>query len=83
MLEGALAACGADVAIAVSGVAGPGGGTEEKPVGTVFIGIADHEKHYIRKFNFTVHRDRNIQLTGVVALMLLRNFLLGRLQTEA
>jgi nicotinamide-nucleotide amidase len=83
MLKGALATCQADVAIAVSGVAGPGGGSEEKPVGTVFIGIADNEKHYIRKFNFTVHRDRNIQLTGVVALMLLRNFLLGRLQTEA
>jgi nicotinamide-nucleotide amidase len=82
MLEGARSACCADVAIAVSGIAGPGGGTEEKPVGTVFIGIADHEKRYVRKFNFTVHRDRNIQLTGVVALMMLRNFLLGRLQTD-
>jgi nicotinamide-nucleotide amidase len=82
MLSGSLKASQADVAIAVSGVAGPGGGSEDKPVGTVYIGIADRHQHYIRKFSFTTHRERNIQLSGVVALMLLRNFLLGRLQTE-
>ena len=40
MAVGALASCGAEAAIAVSGVAGPSGGTPEKPVGTVWIGLA-------------------------------------------
>jgi PncC family amidohydrolase len=39
MAEGALRALGGEVALAVSGVAGPGGGTAAKPVGTVFIGL--------------------------------------------
>lgn len=44
MVEGALGASGADFAVAVTGIAGPDGGSDEKPVGTVFIGIAQAGK---------------------------------------
>ena len=49
MLDGLLKNGGADLGIAVSGIAGPGGGTTEKPVGTVFIGIAGKGWQKIRR----------------------------------
>ena len=42
MAEGALKLSGADVAVAVTGIAGPGGGSAEKPVGLVYVGIGAH-----------------------------------------
>lgn len=82
MIAGALSTTNSDIAIAVSGVAGPGGGSEEKPVGTVFVGVGNTSGAYVKKFQFTQHRERNIQLSGVVALVLLRNFILGHLQAN-
>ena len=78
MLTGTLQQLKVDVVIAVSGVAGPNGGTVEKPVGTVFIGIATKDKQYIKKLSFTNNRERNIQLTGVVSLVMLRKFLMNQ-----
>ena len=78
MLSGALKVLDTDVAIAVSGVAGPGGGSEEKPVGTVYIGVADAETSVVLRHGFTNNRERNIQLSGVLALVMLKNFLQDR-----
>ena len=58
MAEGALRHSKADIAIAATGIAGPGGGTPEKPVGLVYLGIALKAKHdsYALKNNFTGDR---------------------------
>ncbi|MBR4674548.1 MAG: CinA family protein [Victivallales bacterium] len=56
MLEGLLKNGGADLGIAVSGIAGPGGGTLEKPVGTVFIGIAGNGWQVVRRMLFAGDR---------------------------
>jgi nicotinamide-nucleotide amidase len=61
-----------DYAIAVSGIAGPSGGSNEKPVGTVWIAIATPEKVVSEKFLFGTSRERNIQKTANAALNLLR-----------
>ena len=57
MAQGACRVTGADMACAVSGVAGPGGGTPEKPVGTVWIGWSLHGETRARKFHFDGDRD--------------------------
>ena len=57
MALGACRVTGADVACAVSGIAGPGGGTPEKPVGTVWIGWSKHGETRAEKFHFNGDRD--------------------------
>ena len=57
MALGACRVTGADVACAVSGVAGPGGGTPEKPVGTVWIGWSKYGETRAEKFHFNGDRD--------------------------
>ncbi|MBL7883032.1 MAG: nicotinamide-nucleotide amidohydrolase family protein, partial [Bacteroidia bacterium] len=61
-----------DYSIAASGIAGPGGGTTEKPVGTVWIAIATPEKVISEKFLFGNNRERNIHKTANAALNMLR-----------
>ncbi|MEQ8242171.1 competence/damage-inducible protein A [Fulvivirga sp.] len=62
----------ADLGIATSGVAGPDGGTPEKPVGTVWIAIADGEQTKARKLQLWKDRDVNIKATAIAALNLIR-----------
>ena len=78
MAMGALLSSNADYALSVTGIAGPGGGTDEKPVGLVYIGIADREGAYAHEFRFT--GDRTAVRTSSVkhALNLLRLTLLNK-----
>ncbi len=79
MLQGALEKSGADVAIAVTGIAGPGGGTEERPVGLVYIGWGDRDGAEVREFRFgPLGRDEVRRLTAATALDRLRRWLLAR-----
>ncbi|MBT3228837.1 MAG: competence/damage-inducible protein A [Candidatus Marinimicrobia bacterium] len=72
MLNGTLQKSGADYAIAISGVAGPTGGSEEKPVGTVYIGVANNAHQNIKRFQFGKNRILNKEMSAFSALNLLR-----------
>lgn len=76
MVKGALKNLEVDYAIAVSGIMGPGGETPDKPVGTVWIGIGNNQKIITQKMLFRFDRGRNIQLTAVTALNMMRKFIL-------
>jgi nicotinamide-nucleotide amidase len=78
MAEGALKVSGADHALSCTGIAGPSGGSAEKPVGTVFIGLASrHQPTEVRKLFFPATRERFKMLTTQAALELLRRRLAG------
>ena len=66
-----------DCSIAVSGVAGPDGGSEEKPVGTVWIAVKLKEKIVAKKFSFADNRERNITRATYAALEMMRRLLLN------
>ena len=65
-----------DFALATTGIAGPDGGTDEKPVGTVWIAVACDDKVIARKFVFAGNRERNILRSSQTALQLLRKVIL-------
>ena len=67
-----------DYCISISGVAGPEGGTDEKPVGMVWIAIATPKAILTKQFNFGYNRSRNIQSTILSALNFLRITLINQ-----
>lgn len=71
MVRGALRHSHADFAIAVTGVAGPGGGSAEKPVGTVWVAVASAEQQNARLYQFDGERDAVRAATLIAALELL------------
>lgn len=72
MAEGAKIAMNSEYGIATSGVAGPDGGSEEKPVGMVWIAVSGPNETISKVFNFISSRDRTIQRASLTALDMLR-----------
>jgi nicotinamide-nucleotide amidase len=72
MAEGARRATGADYALSVTGIAGPGGGSDAKPVGTVFIGFASSDETIVLKQFNPFDRETFKHVTGTQALEMLR-----------
>ncbi len=68
-----------DYSIAVSGIMGPGGATDEKPVGMVWIAVANDKQVIARQFNFRFDRSRNIQFTAINAINMLRKMIIDDL----
>ena len=75
MAKGVRERSKADVALAITGIAGPGGGTAEKPVGTVFIAISGKNFSDVKLFHFSGSRHRIQTLSAHTALNILRLFL--------
>ncbi|MFQ5646408.1 MAG: CinA family protein [bacterium] len=75
MASGARKLLEADIAVAVSGIAGPGGGSLEKPVGLVYISVASGAKTITRKFNFPGSRSQVKEQSAIEALNVLLEIL--------
>lgn len=75
MAAGARARCGTDYALAVTGIAGPDGGSEAKPVGTTWIALDARGQAHVRCYRFPADRRRNRQLAVAAALDTLRRVL--------
>ena len=75
MAEGARKALQTDIAVSVTGLAGPGGDEYGNPVGTVFIGYADKTKSYAKEFHFAGNREdvRNQAIQAVLQIILQEN----------
>ena len=75
MAKGALQNFNSDYSVAVSGIAGPDGGSAEKPVGTIWIAVATKDKTFTQKLQLGGFREQNIHLTSINILNLLRKVL--------
>ncbi|HEX7503670.1 MAG TPA: competence/damage-inducible protein A [Syntrophales bacterium] len=77
MAEGVRKASGTDIGLSTTGIAGPSGGTDQKPVGTVFVAVSDGKRTICRDFLFKWERRRIKEITTQWALDLTRRFLSG------
>jgi nicotinamide-nucleotide amidase len=78
LAEHARACAGSDYALVTTGIAGPGGGSPEKPVGTVYIGLAASGKTTVKKLFFPTDRETFKQIATQAAFELLRRRLIAR-----
>jgi len=79
MARGAKKALDVDIAVSISGIAGPGGGTEDKPVGTTWVGIVTNDGEWAQEFHFDGDREQNKSFSADGALQMLLDYLLGKL----
>lgn len=77
MAQGALRRFETNLAVALTGVAGPSGGTEAKPVGLTYVAVADAQGHDVRRFTWTGRRSENKRASANAALELLLDRLAG------
>ena len=77
MVKGTIEKLNVDFVVATSGIMGPDGGTDEKPVGTVWIAAGNKGKVETAKLAFRFDRERNIEMTSYTALNFLRKFILA------
>ena len=79
MANGARESFDADIGISTTGIAGPSGGTKNKQVGLVYVGISTIEYKKVFRFTFTPDRKTNKLMTSQAALNILRLYLLNGL----
>jgi PncC family amidohydrolase len=79
MAQGARAALGADIAVSVSGVAGPGGGQPGKPVGATWVGLATSDGAWAKFFVWDGDRVQNKATSCEAALQMIHDYLCGKL----
>lgn len=82
MAEGVRKLAKTDIGISTTGIAGPSGGTEKKPVGTVFIALAGKGKTYCRQYRYRWDRRRIKMITTQALLLMLKRYLKGELTDE-
>ena len=82
MAAGARRTLGADIAVSVSGIAGPGGGLPDKPVGSVWVGLNASDGEWARTFRFPGNRQQNKASAAEAALRILVEYLEGKRDLE-
>ncbi len=82
MAEGVRKASNSDIGVSSTGIAGPDGGTAEKPVGLIYVGVSDKDKTEVYKLNLHYNRNKNREMTALHALNYVRKFILNKESTK-